>query len=988
MFQYRRLSCPCQSTFRRHRSPGPGRRPPVRALAVHEALGARRRVRTREVFSMRRSSGCRGVSACLLLATLVLPRSATAGGVGVSDPPDRVGLPPDSTLHTSAYEINAIPFHLYKARIDRAPHANRDYDFLWSDTYKSRLHTPLDTLTGPEQINDIQRLAEAAAEIQSNPLGLPWTKLELTYNFLAARDTIRDSVYNASTQAPIGFSVAQLTYVAAERKHIDAYLYGRAFDAHGQWGTYLGDGSGDTTRISNYGQFPSNYVSSAEDSLTGHAGSPLTNNSIQVPGPLPSQVGSAAANRWTRPNGTATGIVQHEGLHCINNDRAGFLHMFASGAEVLTGVSSDPPRYDVDYHYSLSPTWQNASNAYPHWQSFMAYLAFNWRGADTTASAWADDLLRRWATKPTSQRFLTGLALRLRDSECAECSTYPGFSELDSLARVQRLIHDWRVADYVNSSTLPGGKYGFPPQFGFSPADQLGSWQNIDQVASDDGYAVPPVITIGPSSAARSQWFTQRPAGPGFSARPLKLSMFGAEYFVFRADPVLGSNPQKLIVRVQPSLLLKRTIRTYPGCSPAPPFDESGRLFASVVSYSQAADSLFRHPDWAASVVTQSASLDSVRGDLTFEIADFGTTTRAVLLVVTLEDGPSGYYSAAETYANVSDSVQIGVGATLTDGTTPVAARGVATSSQVETEAAWSPDGARLAYRKVDASGNSRIFLRAAEGTGSETPLRSASAGQFQPSWSPRTNTIAYVESTETTGGRIYLVDVPTGAAQLLTGSRKYCHEPVFSPNGGWLAYLRDWRVDSGEDQDPPRDGTSNQPVLSYGWDVRIHELSTGVDSLLARFSQPAEVGAGELRGLRWSPDGRFVTFSKWDHNANQYHLYQVDVPTRSLTTHDSQAPAARTRELSPGSGPLLTEEVSGHPYATHCSPEAYGLCQCEPYDGVASATADWMALRDTVQATSSSVAYRTGARFTLPHWSPDGTRIAYTTTQNGSPDV
>jgi len=35
---------------------------------------------------------------------------------------------------------------------------------------------------------------------------------------------------------------------------------------------------------------------------------------------------------------------------------------------------------------------------------------------------------------------------------------------------MQALMHSWRVANYVNNSTLAQGQYGFPPQFGFVPA--------------------------------------------------------------------------------------------------------------------------------------------------------------------------------------------------------------------------------------------------------------------------------------------------------------------------------------------------------------------------------------------------------------------------------------------------------------------------------------------------------------------------------------
>jgi hypothetical protein len=917
---------------------------------------------------------------CLLLALPTAVRIARAGGVGVSDPRDSVVI--GTPLTTSSF--TTVPFHLYKVPIERGAHANRDIDFLWSDTYKALFHTPLDTLTGPQHINDMDRLGQAACDMPfANPLGLPWTDIQVDYNYLAMRTSYRDSLYNASPLA-LGFRVAQSSYPDAERDHLDTYLYAPSFAGYSQWATYHGDGSDGTYDTPNYGQYPSNYVSSAEDSLTGRPGDPLTRNAIQVPGPLPSEVGRTNGPYWSRPGGTANGGLMHEGLHCMNNDGGYFLHMFASGAEMVTGVSSDAPRYDVDYHYSLSPTGANASNAYPHWQSFMAYLAFNWRGTDTTAAGWTDDLLRRWGTKDPSERSLRGLALRLRDSECAECATYPGFTGLDSLARVQRLIHDWRVADYVNNSSLFGGRYGFPPQFGFSPANLTGAWQNVDGVTWDDGYSVPPVVTLGPANVNHSLWFTQRPAGPGFVARPLKLSMYGAEYFVFRADPGLANAPPKLLVRVRaPNVLLERITKTNTSCSPEAPTTKDGRLYASVVTYSQAADSLFRHPEWATGVMTQSARLDSVSGDIEFEIPGYGAATKAVLVVVTLEDGPGGYYSQTENAWEVRDAFEIQLGATLADGAALLTSRAVAASTQAESEPAWSPDGTRLAYTLQDVADGPRIYLRTQDGSGTPAPLRSASLGQHEPAWSPRTNTIAYAEGGNSR--KIWQVNVSNGAAQQLTSLSGVAHEPAFAPNGGRLAYLRQWATTITDP--PPRDSTTvGQPVTTYYWDVRILDLTSGADDLVAQFQNPQDEGPGQVLGLRWSPNGRYLTFSHFDESMSKFHLHQSDVNTYGMTTHDTQAPKALLRELAPGAGRLLVEEDSGLPYPSTCDPIAQAFCSCLP--STATAPAHWMALRDTLAATSSRLAYRAGAQFNSPRWSPDGTRVTYTTTQNGNPDV
>jgi len=933
------------------------------------------------------------VVACLLVLSILSPQPLMAGGIGVSDPPDSVAT--DTTLSTSgSTAITDVPFHLYKARPDRAPRGRRDFDFLWSDTYKSRFQTPLDLLSGVEQINDLQRLAETAAEIFSNPFGLPWTDIQLVYNFLASAEGYRAAEYNPANDAPIGFKVAQPIYPDAERNHLDAYIYARSFPAFGQWAAYLGDGVVGQTPHSNYGVFPSDYQSPAEDSLTGNAGNPRSENSIMLPGPLPSQVAATDASRWTRPGGTANAYLAHEGLHAINHDWSGesaYLHMFASGAEAVTGASTDPPRYDVDYHFSLSPTALTLGNAYPHWQSFMAYLAFNWRGADITPGGWQDDLLPRWSTKPSTERTFLGLAKRLRDAECSECAVYPAFVGLDSLARVQRLIHDWRIASYVNNASLSGGKYGFPPAFGFSPAVQLGAWQNIDGLAADDSVSIPPVVTLGPSPAARSQWFTTRPAGNGFGPSLLDMQMFGAEYFVFKADPALSANPQKLVVRVRPGMLHKKIVNAGVNCTPIVFLSETGRLHASIVTYSQASDSLFRHPEWATGVVTKSALLDSARGDLEFEVQGFGGTTRAAVLVVSLGDGPPGAYSATASYSN-APRLKWELGAALDDGTIPVNPSPIASSTLGESDAAWSPDGARLAYRREDLGSASRIYVRSADGSGSASPLRSPSAGQAEPAWSPRGDRIAYVEGD--TLATIRFVDVSTGSLQGGLDMVGHLHEPTYAPDGGRLAYLRHWiSVQGDTTQEPPphEDGLGQQlEEGSHVREVRVRNLVNGADSLLAQFVEAPLDSAAPLRGLRWSSDFRFLIFSRLVHTTGTFQLYQLDMRTRALTTHNTQAPAARTREFAPGSGPLLLEEAAGRPYVLRCNPSAWAcLCHSAPSSEiVALAPADWISLRDTTAATSVPMGFRTGALFSQPRWSPDGTKVAYTTTQNGNPDV
>lgn len=171
---------------------------------------------------------------CPLLAGLACAGQSLAGGLGISAAP--CGTVPDSTGSSVTTSITNIPFHYYKVPVTRGAHANRDIEFLWSDTYLSRFGLRLDVETGTEQLTDLDRLGQAACESENNPLGLPWTDMRVMYNYLAMQVTLKDSVgqpfqrpseYDADENHPIGSRVAQGNYPDVERNHLAATLPAR-----------------------------------------------------------------------------------------------------------------------------------------------------------------------------------------------------------------------------------------------------------------------------------------------------------------------------------------------------------------------------------------------------------------------------------------------------------------------------------------------------------------------------------------------------------------------------------------------------------------------------------------------------------------------------------------------------------------------------------------------------------------------------------------
>lgn len=102
-----------------------------------------------------------------------------------------------------------------------------------------------------------------------------------------------------------------------------------------------------------------------------------------------------------------------------------------------------------------------------------------------------------------------------------------------------------------------------------------------------------------------------------------------------------------------------------------------------------------------------------------------------------------------------------------------------------------SPDGKAIAFLS-DRSGRARIFLMAADGTGSHrlTGRPDADRDEASPVWSPDGRSIAYLVEG---GGdsNLWLRDVAAGRERLLTPAGVRDAEPCFSPDGAWIAVSR-----------------------------------------------------------------------------------------------------------------------------------------------------------------------------------------------------
>ncbi len=114
---------------------------------------------------------------------------------------------------------------------------------------------------------------------------------------------------------------------------------------------------------------------------------------------------------------------------------------------------------------------------------------------------------------------------------------------------------------------------------------------------------------------------------------------------------------------------------------------------------------------------------------------------------------------------------------------------------------AWSPDGEQVAYFS-DRSGEYRLVVRPADGSGSERSLTPVEPGfRYRPMWSPDSSKVVFIDSTKT----IHLVDVAGGSDIAVDHTLWMNHGALegfrvsWSPDSRYFAYSRglDNRLDA-----------------------------------------------------------------------------------------------------------------------------------------------------------------------------------------------
>jgi Tol biopolymer transport system component len=177
----------------------------------------------------------------------------------------------------------------------------------------------------------------------------------------------------------------------------------------------------------------------------------------------------------------------------------------------------------------------------------------------------------------------------------------------------------------------------------------------------------------------------------------------------------------------------------------------------------------------------------------------------------------------------------------------------------------WSPDGKRIAFSGVN-GGLTNLYVVDIDGNNLRAITRDR-FGDMQPSWSPDGKYIAFATDRESSKLenldlgplQIAIAEVETGTIEVIPGQKGLNINPVWSPDGGAIAYLSD------------RNGTAN--IYLYEVQSKTHYQITNVQggvNAITEFS-PA---------LTWSHGTNRLAFTYFANNSgNDYTVWAIDDP-------------------------------------------------------------------------------------------------------------
>ncbi|MBI4476923.1 MAG: PD40 domain-containing protein [Acidobacteria bacterium] len=224
-----------------------------------------------------------------------------------------------------------------------------------------------------------------------------------------------------------------------------------------------------------------------------------------------------------------------------------------------------------------------------------------------------------------------------------------------------------------------------------------------------------------------------------------------------------------------------------------------------------------------------------------------------------------------------------------------------------------SPDGRRLAFTALN-----HVYVMDYP-NGTPRRVSAITAGEHQPVWSPDARWIAYVTWSDEDGGHVYRVSAEGGPPQKLTELSSFYADPVYSPDGERVVVVRGPRMERQEDFSPngrggqareliwlPAEGGATRSIGPYRGPGRPHFGATNDRIFVWEVRARSGGGGGGAGG---GQQGTLVSL-RWDGTDRRSHVHVTGY--RSPQTEQA-APAAEVN-IGPD-GVHATAEAERHAY-------------------------------------------------------------------------
>src|SRR4051794_2204034 len=346
-----------------------------------------------------------------------------------------------------------------------------------------------------------------------------------------------------------------------------------------------------------------------------------------------------------------------------------------------------------------------------------------------------------------------------------------------------------------------------------------------------------------------------------------------------------------------------------------------------------------------------------------------------------LEDNPSmspdGLWMSCLYRARPADRPQLQVHST-TDGQPVVIQTG---GLVVQGRAAWSADSSELVFSAQESSREHAIYRVARSGG---APKRIAgciarSENGCELDWSPDGRGLA-VADRSTGRSVLYLLGLASGRRrELIAPDSLYVTTPRFSPDGKWVAYIKELSMTDGDLYVVPAAGGPQRHIIK--------------NPLFQK-------------GFVWSPDGRgLLAFSPRKGNRRQMWLFSLEGQEQylvgeldsgrasDLTISRKKGSLAWMRDLNANSLSRMAADQSGLPPEPLVNSAAIDIDAEWSRNGRMVFRSDRSGVNELWIANADGSSAWQATRFRGPfvgdpHWSPDGRFIAFTTHRDGNPDI